>query len=147
MTLCNKSALSWERWRYTILCQAHKIPYRGESTGPYVKRRSKSIQHTTHSGTSPFGSPNCGLCNSHYGFACTWYWLSSYKACGTLHQDLTCELICSSNFTFPNMSLGHIDVHPSIRLLYELMQMEWHTKHYSILQCCKACTKCASSGI
>jgi hypothetical protein len=85
-----------------------------------VERRSETIQHTAHSGTTSFWSPTCGLCTSPYGFAWTCSRLSSCRACSTLHQDPGGELIYSFNITFPKLSVGHIDVHPSVRLLSDL---------------------------
>jgi hypothetical protein len=50
-----------------------------------------------------------------------WFCLDLTPACSTIHQDPRGELICSFNITFPKLSVGHIDVRPSIRLLYEVM--------------------------
>jgi len=132
---CNKS-VSGDKWRGTVLCQLLRISQHGESTGPYVERRSERIQHATHSGTTTFWSPTCGLCTLPYGCASIWY-RPSYRASSALHQDPRGELTCifshSFNIMFLKLSLGHINLYPSARLLFCTV--------------CMAFAKCALSGI
>ena len=128
MTVYKNSVVSGAKQRCTILCQVPRIPSLGKSTFQYVDRRLLRFQHAMHSGTTSIRLPDCGLSTSACGYVWNWYRLCSYRDCSIVLQDLGGELICifrhSSNFLFPNLSLGHSDLYLSARLLYEAMQVD-----------------------
>jgi len=125
VTVCNKSAVSGAKLGCTIMYQVLRIPSLGKSTSQYVDRRLLRIRHAVHSGTTSMWLPNGGLSTSACGYVWNWYRLWSYRACSIVLRDLGGELTCIfrhfSNILFHNLSLGHIDLYLSARLLYEVM--------------------------